>query len=149
MNGMEWKVTKYEELGRDELYNILSLRAEVFVVEQDCVYQDVDGKDHKAVHISGYEGDLLVAYCRIFPSGEYFENTAVGRVAVRKEYRAKGYGHSLMQLALGEIYTIWGAGPVTISAQLYLEKFYNSHGFERIGSVYQEDGIDHIRMVRI
>lgn len=145
---MEITIKKFEDLKLHELYQILQLRSEVFVVEQDCVYQDIDGKDQKALHILGYEGDLLVAYTRLFPPGIYFSEAAIGRVVVKYEHRKNSYGHELLEASIKAIEEQYQTKKIKLSAQIYLTKFYESHGFEQIGEGYMEDGIPHIAMVR-
>lgn len=143
---MEFKIKLFKELFVDELYESLKLRSEVFVVEQNCVYLDADGKDDKALHILGYTEGKLVAYARVFKPGLYFENASIGRVIVHPKYRMYGYGHLLIEKAIKVCKNI-NQGPITISAQQYLEKFYTSHGFETISDMYLEDDIPHIEML--
>ena len=145
---MEVKIVTFEELNIDELYQLLQLRSEVFVVEQDCVYQDIDGKDHKAVHVLGYEGKKLVAYTRIFGPGIYFEEAAIGRVIVKEGYRKKNYGHEILEASVTAIEERFKTSKIKLSAQTYLTKFYESHGFEQVGEGYLEDGIPHIAMIK-
>ena len=142
------KEKKFEELTTAELYELLQLRSEVFVVEQDCVYQDIDGKDQKALHILGYKNERLVAYTRCFDRGFYFEEAAIGRVLVRKNARNFGYGHEIMKASLEAIRKNYKTDSIKLSAQQYLLKFYESHGFVAIGEGYLEDGIPHIAMVK-
>ena len=141
-------VKAYNELTTAMLYDILQLRSEVFVVEQKCVYQDIDGKDQKALHILGYKDDKLLAYTRCFKPGDYFEKSSIGRVVVREDYRAYGYGHTILKASIEAISQHFNTETIKISAQTYLEKFYNMHKFERIGKGYLEDGIPHIAMIR-
>jgi ElaA protein len=138
----------FNELSLKELYSVLQLRSEVFVVEQDCVYQDIDGKDETALHILGKEGDKLVAYTRCFKPGDYFEEAAIGRVIVKEGYRKYGYGHEIMKASIEEIKKRYHTEKIKLSAQQYLTAFYESHGFKQIGEGYLEDGIPHIAMVR-
>lgn len=145
---MEIEIKTFEELTSKQLYEVLQLRCEVFVVEQDCVYQDVDGKDERALHILGYEEGLLVAYARCFQSGDYFDEASIGRVLVRENYRKMGYGHEITKAAINAIKTKYKADKIKISAQTYLVIFYESHGFKTTGDRYLEDGIPHIAMVR-
>lgn len=146
--GLFYKVKTYSELTRDELYALLQLRAEVFVVEQDCVYQDVDGKDHLALHVLGYKEDALVAYTRIFPPNTYFEKASIGRVVVQEEERAHKYGYELMEVSIKAIEDTFQTTVIKISAQTYLKKFYNNLGFQQVGQGYLEDGIPHIGMIK-
>lgn len=144
-----WRIDSFEELDIIKLYKILRLRAEIFVVEQNAAYLDLDNKDQKALHIQGYAGDELVAYCRIFRRGDYFEEASVGRVVVATKHRRYGYGHVLMRKAIDALSEIWQETRITISAQLYLKEFYESHGFAKTSEVYMEDGLPHIEMKRI
>ena len=146
---LQFKIKRFNELSASELYQLLQLRSEVFVVEQNCVYQDIDGKDEKALHLLGEIDHKVVAYSRIFKANDYFENASIGRVAIAEKYRAQKWGHQLMQEAISGIENNFGIQSITISAQLYLKKFYQSHGFVQIGETYLEDGIPHIEMLRI
>ncbi|MBU3011450.1 GNAT family N-acetyltransferase [Polaribacter vadi] len=146
---MNFIIKSFQELTTTELYSILQLRSEVFVVEQDCVYQDVDFKDQKAVHIFGFKDDKIVAYTRIFKPGDYFNNASIGRVVVAEKERKFGYGHQIMKASILAIKEHFKVDLITISAQKYLKKFYESHQFKQIGEEYLEDGIPHIRMDRI
>ncbi|WP_461533971.1 GNAT family N-acetyltransferase [Sinomicrobium sp.] len=141
-------VKSFDELGLQELYDILQLRSEVFVVEQDCVYQDLDGKDAYALHLIGKKDDEVVAYTRIFKPGMYFEEASIGRVVVRESYRQYGYGHEIIKASISAISTHFSEERIRISAQEYLLKFYEKHGFKQIGKGYLEDGIPHIAMIR-
>lgn len=141
-----WKVSRFEELTINELYEILHLRCKIFVVEQDAPYLDTDYKDQKALHLSGYADGRLVAYCRIFKAGDYFEEACIGRVIVAQEYRKYGYGHDMMKKALNIASATLGETRITISAQQYLQKFYESHGFRQTSEMYLEDGLPHIEM---
>jgi ElaA protein len=146
---MEIKVKNFGELSTKELYDVLQLRSEVFVVEQDCVYQDIDGKDERALHIMGLEDGNLVAYARCFQAGDYFDEASIGRVLVRENYRKMGYGHVITKASIEAIKTNYKADKIKISAQVYLVIFYESHGFKTIGDRYMEDGIPHIAMLRV
>ncbi|MFD1094526.1 GNAT family N-acetyltransferase [Salegentibacter chungangensis] len=145
---MKIEVKTFSQLSLDELYKILQLRSEVFVVEQDCVYQDIDGKDDKALHIIGKEGERIVAYTRCFDKGFYFEEAAIGRVVVAKDQRKYGFGHEIMKASLKAIEDHFNTTAVKLSAQQYLIEFYESHGFKTIGEGYLEDGIPHIAMLK-
>lgn len=141
-----FKIKPFEALSLHELYSVLQLRSEVFVVEQNCVYQDIDGKDKKALHVIGeFEGET-VAYCRLFKSGDYFDQASIGRVIVKQNFRDKKWGHDLIKEAIEAIVSQFGESQITISAQLYLKKFYESHGFKQTSEEYLEDGIPHIEM---
>ncbi|WP_191858449.1 GNAT family N-acetyltransferase [Hanstruepera ponticola] len=142
-------ITKeFQELNTKELYDLLQLRSEVFVVEQDCVYQDIDGKDMKAYHILGYKNDELVAYTRVFKTGDYFERASIGRVVVKKSERHHKYGYDIMKASISLIENVFNETEILISAQTYLGNFYNKLGFIEIGEEYLEDGIPHIKMIK-
>lgn len=144
--GIQWKIKPFENLSANELYDILRLRSAIFVVEQNCVYLDLDGKDKVALHLFGeYEGKI-VAYSRLFKAGISFDNASIGRVVVDANYRDKKFGHDLMREAIGGIKTHFGESKITIGAQLYLKKFYESHGFVQTSEMYLEDDIPHIEM---
>ena len=143
---MNFQIKTFKELNTIELYNILQLRSEVFVVEQDCVYQDIDFKDQKSLHIFAYKNDKIIAYTRVFKPGDYFENSSIGRVVVADAERKHGFGHDLMKASIKAIKENYNADLITISAQKYLKKFYEAHQFIQVGEEYLEDGIPHIRM---
>ena len=146
---MNFQVKYFQELTITELYEILQLRSEVFVVEQDCVYQDLDFKDQKSLHVFGLKNDKIVAYTRIFKAGDYFECASIGRVVVQENERKFGFGHDVMKASIKAIKDYFNANEITISAQVYLKKFYESHGFKKVGDDYLEDGIPHIRMDKV
>ena len=141
-------VKSFDELNIKELYQILQLRSQVFVVEQKCVYQDIDDKDQKAFHVLGFVNEEIVAYTRVFNPGDYFKNTSIGRVVVSAEMRKYGHGKKIMQDTLAFIENKLKHSNIELSAQTYLTKFYLELGFEPIGEEYLEDGIPHIRMVK-
>lgn len=141
-----FKIKPFEALSLLELYSVLQLRSEVFVVEQNCIYQDIDGKDKKALHVIGEFEGQTVAYCRLFKSGDYFDQASIGRVIVKENFRDKKLGHDLIKEAIGVIQSHFGESQITISAQLYLKRFYESHGFVQTSEEYLEDGIPHIEM---
>lgn len=143
---MEASVKRFEELSLIELYQILQLRSEVFVVEQSCIYQDLDGKDQKAIHVLGTKEGKLVAYTRIFRPGHYFKDTSIGRVVVKEPYRKDGYGKKIMKASLLYISEKLKEKTIELSAQTYLVRFYNGLGFKEKGVEYLEDGIPHIKM---
>ena len=143
---LKWNTKRFEALSTIEMYSILKLRSEVFVVEQNCVYQDIDGKDMKALHLFGEEDGKIIAYSRLFNVGDYFENASIGRVVVAENCRNKKYGHDLMREAISAIETHFQEIKISISAQLYLKKFYESHGFVQTSETYLEDDIPHIEM---
>lgn len=141
-------VKTFEGLSTHELYDIIQLRSEVFVVEQDCVYQDLDGKDKKALHVIGTKNNRVVAYARIFRPGHYFKEASIGRVVVKESERKYGYGLHIMKASIKAIEENFNDPTVRLSAQTYLKKFYSSLGFMAEGKEYLEDGIPHINMVR-
>ncbi len=147
---MRWLVRTWQELERDQLYAIMRARAAVFVVEQNCAYQDADGSDPVAVHLwAEDDGAAVLAYARLFPPGaEGVAEARIGRVITTAAGRGRGLGRELMRRALAEIATRWAAPPVWIGAQKYLERFYGELGFVRCGPDYVEDGIDHLPMLR-
>ena len=144
---IQWKRYDFSDFSSQELYDLLQLRSEVFVVEQDCVYQDIDGKDHKALHVLGYKNDLLVAYARCFKPGDYFKEASLGRVIIKENQRKYGYGHHLIKESITAINNVFNETVIRISAQSHLKKFYTAHGFIQDGEGYLEDGIPHINMV--
>ena len=140
-------VTKiFSELDKDELYQILRLRSEVFVVEQDCIYQDIDNKDQIATHLLYKKGDEIIAYTRIFKKGDYYENPSIGRVVVSKNNRGKDLGKEIMLESMKYISNNIKAEKIELSAQMYLDTFYKDLGFYSKGQEYLEDGIPHQRM---
>ena len=141
-------VKKFSELSIEELYQILRLRSEVFVVEQDCVYQDLDNKDQISVHIFIKEKNEIVAYTRIFKSGDYYKNPSIGRVVVSKKNRGKELGKKIMRSSIDYIQENLKGDKIELSAQKYLDKFYKDLGFYKIGEDYLEDGIPHQRMIK-
>ena len=141
-------VKSFSELNTETLYRLLQLRSEVFVVEQDCVYQDIDNKDKKALHVLGFKNDKLVAYTRIFKPGDYFEYASIGRVVVSKSERQHKYGYAIMKASIAAIKSHFKTTTIKISAQLYLKQFYNNCGFTAVGTTYLEDNIPHIAMLK-
>ena len=139
-----WHDRAFTELTVAELYAILQLREEVFVVEQNCVYRDADGLDAASRHLFATVGDALHAYLRIVPPGAKYTEISLGRIVTAPAARGSGLGRELVRRGLAAV----GAVPVRIGAQLYLEKFYGDFGFRRAGEVYDEDGIPHIEMLR-
>lgn len=142
------QVKKFSELELSELYDILQLRSEVFVVEQDCVYQDIDGKDAEALHVIGYKNNKVVAYTRCFKPGYYFDEAAIGRVVVKNSERKFGYGHEIMKASDKAIQDHYKTSNIKLSAQQYLVKFYECHTYKTTGEGYLEDGIPHIAMIK-
>jgi ElaA protein len=146
---IKFHVKKYEDLNLDELHDLFALRSEIFVVEQNCLYQDIDGKDKDALHVLGKNKNEIVAYARIFVRGEsYSDFTSIGRVLVKKKSRGKSLGHQLMAFCIKFLETNNPKCSIKISAQTHLEKFYYMHGFRKQGESYLEDGIPHIEMLK-
>ena len=141
-------IKRFEALTTNELYAILRLRSEVFVVEQDCVYQDLDDKDKKALHVIGWYGNTIVAYTRVFDVKLYFNEASIGRVVVDKKHRSKGFGIDIMNASIDAIEKHYNQTQIKISAQTYLIKFYNNLGFKVQGKPYLEDGIPHTAMIK-
>lgn len=142
------EVKTFEELTITELYGLLRLRSEVFVVEQDCIYEDIDGKDQIALHILGKKDGEMIAYTRIFKAGDYADEASIGRVVVKKNQRKFGYGKDIMKDAIHAVHYHFNESVIHVSAQMYLERFYHNLGFSQVGDGYLEDGIPHIGMIR-
>lgn len=147
VDGYDWIAKKFHDLSIDDLYEIIRLRIEVFVVEQDCPYQDCDGKDKAAIHIFLKEEGQVIAYSRIFPKGAYFDEAAIGRIVVKKAYRNRGIAGLMIKHAIECIKEHFGDTRIRISAQAHLEKFYHSLGFRKASGIYLEDNIPHIKML--
>jgi ElaA protein len=145
---MKWMLKKFIDLTPGELYAILQLRVEVFVVEQNCVFQDLDNKDQASFHFMGWDNNKLVAYTRIVPPGVAYKLASIGRVVTSPVSRGHGMGRQLMELSIEQVYTLYGIVPIKIGAQFHLEKFYSSLGFVQTSDIYMEDGIEHIEMIR-
>ena len=143
---MTLEIKSFQQLTTNELYEVLQLRSEVFVVEQECVYQDIDGNDLNAIHFLGKQGKQVVAYARILKAGTYFKEVAIGRVVVQQAARKKGWAQKIMIAALKYVKDEMQETKVTLSAQTYLIQFYESLGFKTVGAEYLEDGISHIQM---
>lgn len=137
----------FEDLTVHELYDCIELREEIFVVEQQCIYRDADGKDKKAIHLLCTDGSTLIAYCRILPPHVSYKEAAIGRVVVKKEYRGKLLGKELMNHAKTLTRHLYPNTDIRISAQEYLLNFYTSLGFIPVSEMYLEDGIPHIEML--
>ncbi len=147
---LNYSCKEFQALSLVELYNILALRQEIFVVEQDCPYLDADGKDQSSYHILGYDAQgKLMAYTRLVPPGISYENyPSIGRVVVAETARGTGEGYHLMNYSIEQCAKLFGEVPLKISAQTHLEKFYNNVGFKKVGEGYLEDDIPHIAMIR-
>ncbi|HSF44675.1 MAG TPA: GNAT family N-acetyltransferase [Chitinophagaceae bacterium] len=146
---INWVCKKFHELTVDELYELLRLRSEVFVVEQNCVFLDMDNKDQQCTHLLGWVGGDLAASVRIVPGGISYTEPSIGRVVTSPKHRRTGLGKLLMEEAIRITTQLHGNQPIRIGAQLYLRNFYASLGFEADGEIYLEDGIEHIEMVRV
>ena len=147
MQSLHWTYKHFNSLTTQELYTILSLRSEVFVVEQNCVYLDTDNKDVDAWHLCGWQDDVLVAYVRILAPGVSYEEASIGRVLTNPGFRKNGFGVALMQVAIEKTLQQYGVQKIKIGAQLYLLNFYSNLGFIQTSEVYMEDGIPHIEML--
>lgn len=145
---LKWSVKEFEELTTRELYQLLRLRSEVFVVEQGCNYMDMDNKDQKCWHLMGWEDDYLMAYARIVPPGISYAYPSIGRIVVSGQGRGRGLGIELLHFSIARVEEFYGKSVIRIGAQLYLEKFYESFGFKKSSEVYLEDKIEHIQMTR-
>lgn len=144
---MLWRSARFQQLSAGDLYTALKLRSAVFVVEQNCVFQDLDGSDQQAVHLLGWRADDLLAYARCFAPGIQYAEASIGRIATRLDARGTGLGHQLVEQALALVRSSWGPQPVRIGAQARLKDFYRRHGFVDTGIDYVEDGIDHVEML--
>ena len=142
-----WQTTSFQALGNEELYTILRLRQEVFVIEQQCLYQDLDGKDQQATHILCWLGAELMAYQRCLPPGTSYNESSIGRILVAPEARGGGLGRELVARGIRHNRQHWPASDIRINAQAYLEDFYTDLGFATQGGAYDEDGIMHVQML--
>ncbi len=148
MDGITWKCKTFVTLTNFELYDIIRLRNEVFVVEQKCIFQDADNKDQQCFHLMGNIDGELAAYARLVPAGISYNYISIGRVVTSPLFRNAGVGKALMQQAIEHCSRLFNEQTIKIGAQLYLKKFYESFGFKQTGEVYDEDGIDHIYMLK-
>jgi ElaA protein len=147
MPSINWVIKPFAELTPDELYAMLRLRSEVFVVEQNCIFLDLDNKDQHCFHLMGWQGDQLAASTRLVPPGISYELPSIGRVVSSPLVRGTGIGRELMQKSIEEVKLRWGTYDIKIGAQLYLKQFYSSLGFEQTSAIYLEDNIEHIEMI--
>lgn len=145
---INWLLKSFEQLSHHELYAIMALRNEVFVVEQNCVYQDADNKDQASYHLMGWRDQKLVAYTRLLPPGVSYAEPSIGRVVTSPAARASGLGRILMKRSVNVTIQLFGDQPIRIGAQVYLLAFYTSLGFTQSSEIYLEDGIEHIEMVK-
>lgn len=144
---MKWEIKVFDQLSLQELYTILTLRTDVFVVEQACPYPEIDGKDPNCLHLLATDEGELVAYLRILPAGLSYDKVSIGRVVIKPSYRGKGLGRPMMEQAIHYITTEWKESEIKIGAQAHLAKFYGSLGFEAVSEVYLEDDIPHLDML--
>ena len=144
---LRWHSARFDQLPPDVMYAALQLRSAVFVVEQQCLFPDMDGADQQAMHLMGWRDKDLIAYARCFAPGVQFPEASIGRIATRLDARGGGLGHQLVIQALELVRTTWGLQPIRIGAQARLKNFYREHGFADTGIDYVEDGIDHVQMV--
>lgn len=144
-----WVLKKFDDLSPQDLYSILQLRNEVFAIEQNCVYPDMDNKDQPSHHLMAWKNEKLIAYTRIIPPGIVYAEPSIGRVVTSPLVRGTGIGKELMKKSIEETYKLYGKTPIKIGAQLYLQKFYTDLGFRQTSDVYFEDGIKHIEMLKI
>lgn len=155
---LEWKCKTFDELTPHELYAILQLRSEVFVVEQNCVYQDMDDKDPYCYHLCGWDSRqtspsdgssqaTLFVYTRLVPAGISYDQPSIGRVVTSPKTRGTGAGKELMKKSIQQLHELWGVQSIRIGAQAYLQNFYESLGFEQTSEIYLEDGIPHMEML--
>ena len=146
---LNWQVKHYRDLTLNEFHDIIALRLYVFVVEQNCPYLDLDGKDKKSYHLICRDGKgNVIATSRILPPGVSHEDTAIGRVVVNQNYRSHGIGHDMMERCINFCRKEFGNAPIVISAQKHLENYYGKHQFVSTGSEYLEDGIPHVAMYK-
>ncbi|PFV82902.1 GNAT family N-acetyltransferase [Bacillus sp. AFS059628] len=144
---MTWKIKKFDELTNIEQYNILRERTSVFVVEQNCAYEEIDGKDLNSYHVFKEEKERIITYLRIVPAGIAYEEISFGRVLVKKEHRGQGIAKELVNVALDFIQNELKEDTIKIQAQEYLHEFYSSFGFKSVSETYLEDNIPHIDMI--
>ena len=142
-----WTHKEFNKLTPDELYAILRLRSEVFVVEQACIFLDMDNKDQLSHHLMGWQENKLVAYARIVPAGISYVETSIGRIVNSPDVRGDGIGKRLIRESIELVYSLHGKRVIRIGAQYYLRGFYESFGFEKASEIYLEDGIEHIEML--
>ena len=146
---LKYEFSKFDDLKAIDLYQIIKLRIEVFIIEQNCIYQDLDDKDQLSFHLLGKHNDELISYARLLPEGvSYKKYVSIGRVIVKEKGRKKGTGYELISKAIEKCELLWPGLPIKISAQAHLQKFYNQSGFISEGEIYLEDDIPHIAMVR-
>lgn len=148
MSAIAWYFLPFEALTGLQLYAVLQLRSQVFVVEQACIFQDMDGTDVQAMHLLGMRQGRLVAYARCFAAGLFCPEASLGRILTHPSVRGTCVGHAVVEEAIACVARQWGFQPIRIGAQAHLENFYRQHGFVKIGPLYLEDGIPHLEMLR-
>lgn len=144
---MKWQLKRFDELSIKDLYEVLKLRSQIFVVEQNCIYQDLDNKDKKSYHLFCKESDEVVASLRILDRGISYDEVSIGRVVVNKNYRGQGLARKAMLKAISFVEDELKEQQIRISGQRYLVEFYKSLGFKEVSEVYLEDGIEHVEML--
>ena len=144
---MMWQLKKFEQLKLEELYQILKERVDIFVVEQECAYPEIDGIDPECYHLFKIDQDHLVAYARLVPRGVLGDRPLIGRIIVNQEYRKSGYGRDLIKQAIKVITEDWQEAEIMLHGQTYLRDFYQSFGFKKVSEPYLEDGIPHVDLV--
>lgn len=145
---MNWTIKTFEQLTSKQLYQILQARVDVFVVEQNCPYREIDDIDQESIHFFIEEQDKIVAYARIIPKGLLYDSASIGRILVHKDYRKHGYGRKLLEACIDWVEENWNEKDIILHAQVYLREFYRSFGFVEITETYLEDGIPHVEMLR-
>jgi len=150
MKHLEWKCRRFEQLNNDQLYELIKLRVDIFVVEQECPYPELDEKDRviDTHHLTAYQDSKIVAYARLLPPGVSYPDSSIGRFAVDDSLRHQGIGTLLMKNCLEQVAILWPDDDIRVSAQSYLKEFYQSFGFTQTSESYLEDGIPHIEMLK-
>ena len=148
MSDVVWSSARFADLSPHDVHDILRLRQDVFIIEQNCIFHEIDGRDPKAIHVLGRRDGRLVAYARVFAPGDLHEEASIGRVATDPTARGAGLGHELFRASLDVTERIAPGAPIRLSAQAHLERFYGAYGFVGVGDRYMDDGIVHLDMVR-
>lgn len=143
---MDWKTYRFDELTARTLYEVLKLRVDVFVVEQNCPYPELDDLDQQSIHLLYSENNEVLAYARLVPANVKYDLPSIGRVIVRKDARGRGLAKELLERSVDYILTEWQAPAIQLQGQVYLQEFYQSFGFEPVSDSYDEDGIPHVDM---
>ncbi|CAM3219470.1 GNAT family N-acetyltransferase [Filibacter tadaridae] len=144
---MNWTANEFDELSGRQVYEILKLRVNVFVVEQSCAYHEIDDHDYGAIHICCLDGQELVAYARLLPAGVKYKEPSIGRVIIKEDHRGTGLAHTLMERSMHYILSSWKPDEIRLQAQTHLSGFYGKHGFDKVSEPYDEDGIPHVDMI--